>query len=157
MSIFKKWNSEPSISCRFADIVASNPTCSDGIRLEPIETYNISDNGTLQTPSFSAPLLSYCLDYFIDKAKGNTDERSLVPILKAMICFDTKYDELDSKGLIVLPHGVAVVFGITMIISAICLAVAAVVRLYTRIEHFTCCLRDKLLSLVKFSDFMAIT
>lgn len=95
-----------------------------GTRLVPISEndYKITENGTLETSSFSAPLLNYCLDYFKDRGKQEE------PKLSVMMCFDDEYDgRVDLKGLIELPYTVGVVFGITMIISAICLAIAAVV------------------------------
>jgi hypothetical protein len=133
--------------------VASNPTCADGTRLESISVYNISENGTLQTPNLSAELLTYCLDYFIDRRKGAVDE--IVPKLTAMICFDNNYQKIDSQGLIIVPQHVAIVFGITMIISAICLAIAAAVSfecLFTYIfwKHLS---RTSYF----FLDFMAFT
>lgn len=123
--------------------MVSNPTCSDGTRLEHVDSYNISANGTLHykviaeesgtDSTFSAPLLSYCLDYFMDKKKRTETSTSAddIPKLTAMICFDTNY-EMDSKGLIIVPQSVAVVFGVTMIISAICLAIAAAVSCITQ-------------------------
>lgn len=102
--------------------MTSTPSCKTGFHLTQFPGgYNISADGSFGTSEFIAPFLTYCLDYFL-----STDEPNADPLLKAMVCFDANKPR-DERGLVVVPPGAAILFGIAMIISAICLAIAAIV------------------------------
>jgi hypothetical protein len=114
----------------YAEILSSSPHCQIGLRVEPLGEYNISKNGTLQTLDYSAPFLSYCVDYFVNKSITGVLDDKMVPELKALVCFNEDLDNVDLQGLIVLPQELGIVFGISMIISAVCLAIAASVSVF---------------------------
>lgn len=105
--------------------------------MRDVESYKINTEGNLVLEDIETPFLSYCLDYFYNKK--SRDESSgvnnigLTPKLKAIICFphNDSIDNDDQKGLIVVPESVAIIYGVALIASAICLAFAGIVSNFT--------------------------
>lgn len=112
-------------------MVHEKPECEFGHSLLAInDTFHVSDeDGSLVTPYFTVPFLQYCLDHFTNLTSHEEDELGNAPVVKVLICFNhSQPEDFDSRGLHSVSVGLATVMGISLVLSATSIAIAALVR-----------------------------
>jgi hypothetical protein len=140
-----------------SDVVHGSPTCQYGQFIKEIGNFSINPtDASFQSSNANATFENYCLDYFLEPTKFNqqthnsknaipsgTDPEKMVtpipvrmPVLKVVSCFeqyeDQYADRLRKAGLVQNPYWVAVVYGVTLLISAFCILMAALVSWTTK-------------------------
>ena len=102
-----------------------------------------SENSVTQNRQQKSSNVGMSKNHYSDGLKDEANENQLgkyksgvvsVPVLKAIMCFASYEDEVsnrrDKAGLITIPKEVGFIYGIAFILSAICIALAALVSFY---------------------------
>lgn len=109
----------------FTAVLHEKPDCEFGHSLIPTNgsfTIHVNDS-SLITPEYTFPFLQYCVDYFMDL---NVPEDEQV-VTKVLMCFNHTSAFVDTRGLTTISVGFATVIGISLVLSAISIAIAALV------------------------------
>lgn len=124
------------------DIVHEKPDCQFGHWLHPINgTFSVNElDGSLVTSDFTVPFMQYCVDHFTN-LKSHENDLGDEPVVKVLLCFNDTQEsdqQMDTHGLHEISAAFATVIGIASVLSAISIAVAAMVSSFLKKVQQVC-------------------
>lgn len=91
-------------------------------------------DGSLVTPDLTFPFLQYCVDHFINLKVHEDQSESGAPLVKVLMCFNQTQDDqsglvdpFDPRGLHTISVALATVIGVSLVLSAASIGIAALV------------------------------